>query len=479
MIEQIIDSLLKLPKECEWAEFKLNYHSKEEIGENISALSNGACLQHQPYGYLLFGVDDKSIEVKGTTFHPKMFMVGSEELENWLLQRLSPRIDVEIIEDEYLGKPVALFKIPAANGQPTAFINIDYVKVGSITRKLKDFPEKEKKIWMSGNNIPFERRIARQVRSIDEVISLLDTQCYFDYLKLPYPQTQEGVIQKFISERFVKQTITGYEITNLGAILFAKDISLFDSLKRKAVRVIQYKGKGKLETLKDQEGKYGYIVGFKGLVKYIMDILPSNEIIKEALRTEVTMYPELAIRELVANALIHQDFDISGTGPMIELFSDRIEISNPGQPLIQPNRFIDEYQSRNETLASVMRRFGICEEKGSGMDKVVESIEAYQLPAYNILVQEKHTKVILYAYLPFAKMEKGDRIRACYQHACLRYVINEKMTNATLRERFKISPNNSSMVSRIIRDTLDEKLIKEDNPDNISKKLIKYIPIWA
>ena len=113
------------------------------------------------------------------------------------------------------------------------------------------------------------------------------------------------------------------------------------------------------------------------------------------------------------------------------------------------------------------------------MDKVVESIEAYQLPAYNILVQEKHTKVILYAYLPFAKMEKGDRIRACYQHACLRYVINEKMTNATLRERFKISPNNSSMVSRIIRDTLDEKLIKEDNPDNISRKLIKYIPIWA
>ena len=479
MIEHIIDSLLKLPKECEWAEFKLNYHSKEEIGENISALSNGACLQHQPYGYLLFGVDDKNIDVKGTTFHPKMHKVGSEELENWLLQRLSPRVDVEIIEDEYQGKSVALFKIPAAKGQPTAFINIDYVKVGSITRKLKDFPEKEKKIWMSGNQTPFESRTAKQVHSIDEVISLLDTQCYFDSLKLPYPQTQEGVIQKFISEKFVKQTITGYDITNLGAILFAKDISLFDTMKRKAVRVIQYKGKSKLETLKDQEGKYGYIVGFKGLVKYIMDILPSNEIIKEALRTEVTMYPELAIRELVANALIHQDFDISGTGPMIELFSDRIEISNPGQPLIQPNRFIDEYQSRNETLASVMRRFGICEEKGSGMDKVVESIEDYQLPAYNILVQEKHTKVILYAYLPFAKMDKGDRIRACYQHACLRYVINEKMTNATLRERFKISPNNSSMVSRIIRDTLDEKLIKEDNPDNTSKKLIKYIPIWA
>lgn len=479
MIEHIITGLLKQPKECEWVEFKLNFHSDEEIGKNISALSNGACLQHVPFGFLLFGIDDKTLEVKGTTFRPKMHKVGNEEFENWLLQRLSPRIDIEIFEGDYFGKPVALFKVPAANGQPTTFTNIDYIKVGSITRKLKDFPEKERKIWLAGNLQPFESRIARQVHSFDDVMALLDTQSYFDLLNLPYPKTQEGVAEKLVNEKLVNQTLTGYEITNLGALLFAKDLSKFESLKRKSVRVIQYKGKSKMETTKDQEERYGYIVGFKSLIKYIMDILPSNEIIKEALRKEVTLYPELAIRELTANALIHQDFDISGTGPMIEIYSDRIEISNPGLPLIQVNRFIDEYQSRNEALASIMRRFGICEEKGSGLDKVVESIEMFQLPAYDIQIQEKHTKVILYSYVPFSKMEKGDRIRACYQHACLRYVMNEKMTNTSLRERFKISPNNSSMVSRVIRDTLDEKLIKEDNPDNTSKKLIKYIPIWA
>ena len=479
MIEQIIDNLLKLPKECEWAEFKLNFHSKEEIGENISALSNGACIKKEPFGYLMFGIDDKTITVEGTTFHPNSYKIGNEEFENWLMQRLSPRIDVEIFETQYQGKQVAIFKIPAAHGQPTAFINIDYIKVGSITRKLKDFPEKERKIWLSLDRTPFESKTAQCVQSFDDVMSLLDTHCYFDSLNLPYPKTQNGVAEKFISEKLVRQTMSGYEITNLGAILFAKDMSRFDTLKRKSVRVIQYKGKNKMETLKDQEGKYGYVVGFKGLVKYIMDILPSNEIIKESLRKDVTMYPELAIRELVANALIHQDFDISGTGPMIELFSDRIEISSPGHPLIQPNRFIDEYQSRNETLASIMRRFGICEEKGSGLDKVVESIELFQLPAYDIQVQETHTKVILYSYLPFAKMDKGDKVRACYQHACLRYVMNEKMTNTSLRERFKISPSNSSMVSRIIRDTLAEHLIKEEDPENTSKKYIRYVPIWA
>jgi len=81
----------------------------------------------------------------------------------------------------------------------------------------------------------------------------------------------------------------------------------------------------------------------------------------QALRRKVKMFPEIAIRELVANALIHQDFNGSGASVMIEIYSDRLEISNPGKPYISPDRFIDEYQSRNERLADVMRRLGICE----------------------------------------------------------------------------------------------------------------------
>ncbi len=96
--------------------------------------------------------------------------------------------------------------------------------------------------------------------------------------------------------------------------------------------MIQYSGKNKLKTLKDQEGRFGYAVGFERLIIYINSLLPSNEVIGQALRDNVSMYPEIAIRELVANALIHQDFDERGTGPMVEIFSDRIEISNPDYP---------------------------------------------------------------------------------------------------------------------------------------------------
>jgi ATP-dependent DNA helicase RecG len=478
-IHKIIERLLKLPKECEWAEFKLNFTSEEEIGKYISALSNGACLQNEPYGYLAFGINDITILPDGTSFRPTMHKVGNEELENWLMQRTTPRVEVKIFETIYQNKFISLFQIQSAYNQPTCFKFYDYIRVGSITRSLKDFPEKERKIWSNKPKEVFEKGIALEVESTIDIINLLDTQCYFELLKIPYPSNREAVIEKFKSEKFINYTQNRYVITNLGALLFAKNLDDFETLTYKAPRVIQYLGKNKLKTLKDQDGKMGYAPGFDRLIKYVNALLPSNEVIGVALRETKLMYPEIAIRELIANALVHQDLYEKGCSPMIEIFNDRIEISNPGIPLISPDRFIDEYQSRNELLSSVMRRLGICEKKGSGMDKVVFNIELYQLPAYDVQIQEKHTKVILYSYQKFADMNKKDRIRACYQHACLKYITNDKMTNSTLRERFKIADENAAMVSRIIKDTYDAGLIKEEDPENTSRKYVKYIPNWA
>lgn len=152
---------------------------------------------------------------------------------------------------------------------------------------------------------------------------------------------------------------------------------------------------------------------------------------------------------------------------------------NPGLPLISSERFIDEYVSRNDSLADLMRRMGFCEEKGSGLDKTIFYNELYQLPAINILLQEKRTIVCMYAYKSLNNTDKNDKIRACYQHACLKYVSNEKMTNQSLRERFGIEPHNYSIASRIIRDALEDKVIKEDDPESKSRKFASYIPFWA
>lgn len=474
---ELLNNLVKQPKESEWVEFKLNFHSEEEIGKRISALANGAAIHNQDYGYLVFGVEDETHIIKGTSFKPKHHKKGNEELEHWLAQRLDPRIDFRIHEYAYDSqRNIALFVIPSAHNKPVDFSHTPYIRVGSITRKLAEFPEKERKIWRKSGR-PYEFEIAKDNLSAADVIRLLSTETYFDLMKLPYPSNQNGVIEKFINENLVLKS-QGYAVTNLGAILFAKNLAEFESVQRKSVRVIVYKGKNKVETEREQIGGKGYAIGFEGLVDWINSQLPANEEIGKALRTESRMYPEIAIRELVANALIHQDLSVKGF-PMVEIFSDRIEISNPGNPLITPDRFIDSYISRNEKLADLMRRMGFCEEKGSGLDKVIFYNELYQLPPINVITDENRTRVTLYSYKKLNDLDKKEKIRACYQHACLKYVSNEKMTNQSLRERFKIEDHNYSIASRIIRDAIDDKVIKEDDPDSKSRKYASYIPFWA
>jgi ATP-dependent DNA helicase RecG len=145
-----------------------------------------------------------------------------------------------------------------------------------------------------------------------------------------------------------------------------------------------------------------------------------------------------------------------------------MEISNPGKAFISPDRFIDEYQSRNERMADLMRRLGICEEKGSGVDKVVEAAERFQLPAPDFRVGEIRTTAVLFGHIDFEDMDRNDRIRACYQHCCLRYVMNQKLTNQSLRERFKLPESKMESVSRVIRDTLDATKIKLADPTQTS-----------
>ncbi len=476
-----LKELIMLPKETEWVEFKQNLScSLDEIGEYISALSNSACLHNRSYGYFVFGIEDQTHKVVGTDFKPSQTKNGNEELENWLIRLLSPRIDFRINEFEYEGVPVVMFEINATHNTPVGFKGAEYIRVGSYKKKLKDLPEKARKIWNKTLAYSFEKDIAAKELDEDKILELLDYPGYFRILKSNLPADKSAILKHLEGERFILKEINSHSITNLGTILIANNLSYFERLNRKAIRVIIYKGNDRLHTKKEQIGAKGYANGFEGLIDYINDNLQANEEIGRAFRKEVKMYPEIAIRELVANALIHQDFNEIGTGPMIEIFNDRIEITNPGKPLISTLRFIDHHpQSRNEKVASFMRRAGICEERGSGIDKVIDKVEEYQLPAPKFIEGDNFLKVIMYSYKTLKQMDKDDKIRACYQHCCLKYVSNSNMTNQSLRERFKIDEKNYSIVSRIIADTIKARLIKDFDPENKSRKYAKYIPIWS
>ncbi len=478
-LEILIKDLAALPKECEWVEFKGNNANPQEIGEYISALSNSACYHKKDFAFLVFGLEDTTHKLVGTDFRPLSEKKGNQELENWLVTQLNPRIDVNIYEFDYNGLHFSVFKIQATRNTPVSFRGEYFIRVGSYKKRLDDHPEREREIWRIENTPVFENGVALENANEDDILNYIDYPAFFDLLKLPLPDNRIGIIERLLQEKVILKTPKAYEIKNIGALLFARDISVFDGISRKALRVIIYKGNNRIHTIKEQTGIRGYAIGFEGLIKYLDEQLPSNEVIDKALRKRVSLYPLLAIRELVANALIHQDFSIKGSSPMVEVFSNRIEITNPGKPLIDPLRFVDHNpESRNEILARFMRRLNICEERGSGIDKVVSECEYNQLPAPEIIVGDNYTRIILYAHKTLRQMDKQDKVRACYLHACLRYVSGEYMTNQSLRERFGIEEQNYSIASRIISDTIQAGLIKDYDTESKSRKYAKYVPFW-
>lgn len=462
----LLHELRQLPRETEWVEFKCNNQNPVEIGEYISALANSATLCGKVNAYIVWGIDNDSHDVVGTIFRPSLAKKGNEELENWLLHLLQPRIHFRLIEFDVDGKHISMIEIPCAAHQPVQFQGVEYIRVGSYKKKLKDHQEKERSLWRIFDVTPFEHQVAIEALDAADVLQLLDYPAYFKLLDIPLPENRDAILARLTDDRMIQshQQDRRWDILNLGAILFASDLSRFKHLARKAVRVVEYDGEGRIRTKREYQGHMGYAAGFEGLIGFLKSMLPENEVIGEALRKSVPMYPELAIRELVANVIIHQDFTKTGTGPMVEVFDTRLEITNPGEPLIDTRRFLDTPpQSRNEALASFLRRIGICEERGTGVDKVVSQTELYQLPAPLFEVTGGHTRAILFAHKPFTDMERLDRTRACYLHACLQYVQRQRMSNSTLRQRFGLDEQQRSAISRTIRDALDSELIRHTN----------------
>ena len=476
----LVRELCNLPAETELVEFKRNNSNPQEIGEYISALANSAAFEGKAHAYMTWGIENSSHKVVGTTFNPQSMKKGNEELENWLLQSLNPKIDFDFSNVSLDGHTVVLLEIQRASRRPVSFQGVEYIRIGSYKKKLRDFLEKERQLWRIFDQTPFEEGVAAEHLDADEAIQLLDYSSYFDLSKAPLPESRDRILSALDSERLIRPCEAGgWSVTNMGAMLFAKSLNDFPNLRRKAMRVVQYQGVGRTETLKEQGGTKGYASGFEGLIGYVSGLLPSNEVIAQGLRRDVSMFPELAVRELVANALIHQDFFVTGVGPMVEIFDDRVEITNPGTPLVDTMRFLDSPpKSRNEALASLMRRFGICEERGSGIDKVVREVELSQLPPPLFEVPDGFTRAVLFSRKSLNAMDKDVRVRACYFHACLKYVERDFLTNASLRQRFGVEERNKAAVSRYIKEAVGAGIIKPFD-ENAPRRLMKYVPHWA
>ena len=477
-ISTLDSSLNPVPIELNELDWKLELSpNKNKLAQHLSAFSN-----HPNGGYLVFGIDEHTGDLYDITQDKAEMII--KQLSNLSRDALEPQISLEHAIVKYKNKDLLLIWIKESREKPVCLrgksLEHCFIRSGGSTRSASR-PEIGF-LLLNSPTLHWEQLRASALMNKQAIIQKIDVDGFFSLLGQPTPEKEEELLQKLRDEKLIDIESDGYFITNFGAISSAHRLSDFDSLSRKSTRVIQYNGLSKAESLSEKEGSKGYAIGFENLINYVIKALPRSEVIEAAFRKKVSVYPEIALRELIANMLIHQDFSISGAGPMIDIYQDRIEFTNPGTLL--PSKKLDRLigatpESRNEVLAKGFRRYNICEERGTGFIKVITAVELYGLPPVQFETGSNYFKVTLAAPRKFADMSQTERIEACYQHATLKYYSSSVMTNSSLRERLKMSEGQRPQVSKLIAEAVELGRIKRKNPDGTSSKFVEYIPYWA
>jgi len=434
-------------------------------------------------GFLAFGIDNKTANVLGVTRDDADAIV--EKLASLCRDGVDPLVSIDHSIETFREKELLFVYIKESAVKPVHLtgktIEDSFIRSGGTTRKASR--QDVGSLMLNSKTPTWEELHASKLLNEIEVITLIEYGKILELLDKPIPSNINEITQWMVEEKMLVDVDgKGFYITNFGAIAAAKDLTKFDGLSRKSVRLIKYDGKNKSGSSKEFPGNRGYAIGFEGLIQFTKGLLQDSEVIKSALRVETAIYPEVALRELIANILIHQDFGIRGSGPMIEIFDDRIVFTNPGKLL--PSKHIDRLirttpESRNEILASAFRRYNICEERGSGFEKAVIAIELFGLPPLRFEELENSFKVTMYAPKKYADMSLNERIEACYQHSIIELYGNGGFNNASLRKRFGMHDKQAAQISLLIKEAIEAGKVKPKDVENISKKFSVYVPYWA
>jgi ATP-dependent DNA helicase RecG len=474
--EELLEYLLT-EHESEFIEFKGSNFNPENTGELISALANGAVLEKKNEAYLVFGVNDERAVV-GTSFDPDHQLHG-QPYKNWIASNLSNCEALSYLSFNHPRGEVVIIVIPRAKVYPVKFKGVEYVRVGSSKKKLSEHPELARKLWEEILRVSFEDGNASDLIDEDRVFELLDVSPYFRLREAEIPTKRATIIGIMVNEGVLTRKLGKYFITNLGALLFAKDMSNFDSLLNRGVRLIKYRSNDKTVVERSFDGRRGYAIGVNDLINNTMLLLPSEEYLAGGVRRNRQIFPREAVRELTTNMLMHQDFSISGYAPRIEIYNDRVEFTNPGSPVIEVERFLDSNLSRNPKLAKLMRFMKLCEERGMGIDIVEANCEQNYLPSASISSSDGFTRITVFDHKSLRQFNSNERVNLVYMHCCLQYVKHAPMTNETLRSRFAEGILSSTVASRWINEAVDRGMIRPFDPDSSSRRHASYVPVWA
>lgn len=395
-LSTLLQELSSLPRETEWVEFKLNKGSitNEQIGEYISALSNGACIKNQPFGYLIWGIDNSTHELLGTNMIFANQKESNQDLELWLRAMINPKINFNVFQSSFNNKNFIILRIPAAVAEPVYFKSKAFIRINSNKTELTKYPDFVRQIYNSISDWSAEIVDTAKISDLDGNAINLARKKYKEHNNKLSEQIDNWSNEIFLDK--VKLTING-KITRSAILLLGKDQS--SHYLSPAIAQITWK----LDTEEQSYEHFGLPIILTAsavadkIRNYKYKFFPDNEL----LATTVDKYDRKVILEALYNCVAHQDYRQNSRIVVTEK-KDKLIFENSGsffegipEDYSLGNKTPRKY--RNPYLTHAMVNLNMIDSLGSGIHTMYleQSRRFFPLPQYDI---SKSNEVALTIY---------------------------------------------------------------------------------
>ena len=397
---ELCNLLLELcahPQEEHCIEFKLNIAEHDAIGQYISAMSNGANICNKTFGYLVWGVEDKTHIIKGTQFSFRNAKEGNQDLEFWLRQLLSPKIPFEMFEFDYQDKHIVLLRIPAATAEPTLFKKIPYVRINSNKTDLRNYPDYMRQIYNTQRDWSAQIIESAGIQNLDtEAIQKARETYKLKHLNEPFMQDFDSWEDKTFLDK-TKVTING-NITNTAILLLGKSESIH--YISPAVAEITWK----LDTEEQKAYEHFYPPFFLSTTRvyqkirnYRFKLFPDNQLFP----IEINNYESRIVLEALHNCIVHQNYRLNSRIIVTEK-AEMLVFENAGNFFEgQPEDYFEGKKTpqhyRNKWLSQAMVNLNMIDSLGYGVYMINTEQRKRYLPLSDYILDDKQ-KVVLQIY---------------------------------------------------------------------------------
>ena len=401
---ETLERLRALPREAATVEFKGNTQEPSEIGRYLSALANSAALEGHDRGWMVWGVEDGTHAVKGTTFDPFSTKgEGNQALIMWLQQKTSPRADFTFHECHHPSGKVILLEIHPPRTAPIAFENIRYIRIDSHKTKLSEHPDKEARLWGKLGQLDDwsgEVVAGASLADLDAEALVQARQRFTEYLIKSEPNAARHDALRRDAQGWDVPTLLnkarltkGGRITHSTLLLLGNDESahLLSPADVKMSWILRDAG-GK--TVSSQHFGAPFLLSSDRLFARIRNVMIEQMPDGTLFPTAIQQYDPWVVREALHNAVAHQDYRLGGKINVVE-HPDRLQFSNLGQFIPPSVEWMLEHQSppehyRNQWLIDGMIRLRMIDQVGSGIRRMFETQRErfLPLPDYAIAVSE-------------------------------------------------------------------------------------------